>query len=180
MHFSYNAEMLVGRLIDQKALEQFLSDMAAFGLMCSENRRIEDTLLNPHVADDKKRVLLDTVVAPFFGKHFSALLTRLHQNGDLPFYSHIAGHVQTEVQRRYGACFAEVSSVIPLTEQQMKRISMHLEKLCGHRIYASNIISRDLIGGFVVTIEGRRIDLSIRGDLLKMKTAVLGGDNGHR
>lgn len=173
MHFTYNTALLIQKLLEADALEAFLADMATFDLLCSENRNIENSLFGTFESGESKHALVMTIVAPFFGSRFSALLVRLEQNRDLAAYPRLARQIRAESARQTGADFAEVASVVPLAGAQLERICAHLGKLSGRRTYATNVVSRDLIGGFVITVNGRRIDLSVRGDLLKMKDAVL-------
>jgi F-type H+-transporting ATPase subunit delta len=171
-HFTYPADRIVEKLIESNELDSFLSDLDRFDLLCSGNRRIEDTLMSAHITAAAKQTLIDAVVTPFFGQSFCALMERLLTNGDLPAYAPFAERLREEVRNRTGACFAAVASAVPLSAEQMARISNHLNKICRHRVYAGNVLDRELVGGFVISIEGRRIDLSVRGDLLKIRTAV--------
>ncbi|HUX52575.1 MAG TPA: F0F1 ATP synthase subunit delta [Spirochaetia bacterium] len=173
MHFTYNARLLVQKLLEVDALDGFLDDMATFDLLCSENRNIENSLFGTLENGESKHALVMTIVAPYFGSRFSELLVRLEQNRDLAAYPRLALQIRTETARRIGADFAEVASAVPLAGDHLRRICAHLGRLSGRRTFATNVVSRDLIGGFVITVNGRRIDLSIRGDLLKMKDAVL-------
>ncbi|WP_455382184.1 ATP synthase F1 subunit delta [Salinispira pacifica] len=172
-HYHYDIEKLVDRLADSGELDSFLDDVARYGMMCSENRRIEDILESPHVLAETKAALVETLIAPFFGWPFTALIERLRENGDIAAYPRLVESVRRTVRERTGACFADVASCQPLTGAQLERIRAHLQKLCGHRVYLMNMIDHDLLAGFVISIEGRMIDLSVRGDLSTLRTSLL-------
>lgn len=172
-NYHYDLESLIERLRENGELEEFLNDVAQFALMCSENRRIQDTLESIHVLAETKAALVETLIAPYFSWPFTALIERLRENGDIATYERLVEHIRRSVREKLGICFAEVSSCVPLTGEDLSRIRAHLERLCGHRVFITNILDHDLLGGFLVSIEGRMIDLSVRGDLSKIRTAML-------
>jgi len=172
-NFHYDTDMLVDGLVNSGELDAFLADAGRYALMCSENRRIEDTFASTHVSAATKAVLIETLVVPFFGPTFAALMKRFQVNGDLQSFTHIIERIRASARSRLGVCFADVASSVPLTESELTKIENHLAKLCGHRVYVGNIVDHELIGGFMITIEGKMIDLSVRGDLLKMKILLL-------
>lgn len=172
-NYHYDVESLVDRLHQNGELDQFLNDVAQFAMMCSENRRIQDTLESIHVLAETKAALVETLIAPFFDWPFTALIERLRENGDIAIYERLVEHIRRTVREKLGVCFADVSSCVPLTEEDLTRIRSHLEKLCGHRVFVTNIVDHDLLAGLLISIEGRMIDLSVRGDLSKIRTAML-------
>jgi len=172
-NYHYDVERLIERLQENGELEEFLNDISQFALMCSENRRIQDTLESIHVLAETKAALVETLIAPFFGWPFTALIERLRENGDIAVYERLVEHIRRAVTEKLGVCFADVSSCVPLAADDLSRIRTHLEKLCGHRVFVTNIVDHDLLGGFLISIEGRMIDLSVRGDLSKIRTAML-------
>ncbi len=172
-NFHYDTDLLVDGLGESGELDAFLADAGNYALMCSENRRIEDTLGSTHISAATKAALIETLVVPFFGPAFAALMKRLQVNSDLQSYGHIIEHIRASARNRLGVCFADVASSVPLTGAELSKIESRLRTLCGHQVYVGNVVDHELIGGFVVTIEGKMIDLSVRGDLLKMKILLL-------
>lgn len=78
----------------------------------------------------------------------------------------IAGNFETLYNEKNGIEKVEVKSACQLEEDQMKQIAASVQEKTGAKqVHIKPIIDEELIGGFVVSYGGQKIDLSIRAGL---------------
>ena len=69
----------------------------------------------------------------------------------------------------------EVHSVVPLTDEQISEFAAKTGKLIGREVVLVNRIDPDILGGVVIMIDGKMIDLSLRKRLEDMHISVSRG-----
>lgn len=67
---------------------------------------------------------------------------------------------------------AEVVSAVEMTEEEKEKLILKLEKLCKGTVRAEYSVDPDLIGGFVVELDGRIFDSSLRRRLQQVKDVI--------
>ena len=67
---------------------------------------------------------------------------------------------------------AQVISAVELSESQKAALTAKLQKLCGNRVVLDCRTDRSLMGGMVVSIDGKVIDGSIRHQLHQLKEVM--------
>lgn len=76
----------------------------------------------------------------------------------------------------HGNVFAKVISAKPLTEEQVETITGILSRKVNMKVHLTIDIDPDVIGGFIVLLEGRVFDGTIKSALNKMKIQLKGGN----
>jgi F-type H+-transporting ATPase subunit delta len=71
-----------------------------------------------------------------------------------------------------GLAHAEVTTAIPLDEEERDKLSKRLSQLVGARITLSTRVEPEIIGGFVAQIGDRLIDGSIKGKLKSLRRSL--------
>ena len=71
-----------------------------------------------------------------------------------------------------GLAHAEVTTAIPLDEEEWDRLSQRLSQLVGARITLSAKIDPEIIGGFVAQIGDRVIDGSTKSKLNSLRRSL--------
>ncbi len=72
-----------------------------------------------------------------------------------------------------GVEHAEVTTAIPLDEEDRQRLSERLAELTGTRIVLSTRVDPNVIGGFVVRIGDRLIDGSTKSKLDSLRKSLV-------
>ena len=175
LHFQYNLRELMDRLEAEGEIDGFIRDIFRFSMLLDEYYGIEETLFDQHIAAASKLKYLEEVVASHVGKYFSSFLAQLIQNNDINFYHLIQKKFVDLLEKEKGSDFVEVISSIALNKEQLDQIQKALEKVTGRVLYVYNSTSENLIGGFLVKLGERTIDLSLKRDLEKLKYTVLQG-----
>jgi F-type H+-transporting ATPase subunit delta len=58
-----------------------------------------------------------------------------------------------------------VESVIPMTEDEIQKLSDKLEKLTGNKVNLTNVVNEDILGGILIRVGDRVIDGTFKNKL---------------
>lgn len=159
------AKSLLELAIEQKKDDVIAADMALFAQVCEANRDFRTALRNPIIKHSKK---LDILKAIFAGKvdpitiSIFELITRKNREAILPV---IAVEFHRQHNQRKGIVEASVWTTFKLEEDLQKEFRQLIEKISGKKVDLKQEIDPDLVGGFVLRIEDKQIDESIRSKL---------------
>ena len=155
---------------EQGCLEEVMADMVNFKSLCDTNRDFVLMLKNPIIPHLKKLSVLKEI----FSKKVNALtlsvfelISRKHRESYLP-------EVANEFTRRYntfkGISEATVTTVIPLSAALTKDVETIVKSITGKdAVVLTQLVDKDIIGGFILKIDDRQIDDSISGKLNELK-----------
>jgi F-type H+-transporting ATPase subunit delta len=77
-----------------------------------------------------------------------------------------------------GDTHVEVVSAVELDSSMMDKIKKYVERVVGHRVRLKSKVDSSIIGGLVINIGEKVIDLSIRNKLEDMKASLKAVDIG--
>jgi ATP synthase F1 delta subunit len=173
MHFNYDLEKMVDILQEKKEVESFITDIFQFHLFCEDNYGVKEFLINPHLTSDSKIKHLDRYIKPYIGKCYYEFLKQLIINDDITHYQAVDKKLLAIIEKKLNCEYVEVVFSELLPDEQILNIRKHLEKISKRKIFTYNSISPRIIGGFVLNYKEKMIDLSILGDLEKVKTELM-------
>lgn len=102
----------------------------------------------------------------------SNFIQLLAENGRLSCLPEIAGLFESYKQAEEGTQEAEIVSAFPLNDQQVKALAPQLETYFKTNLKTSVTVDPALIGGIKVVVGDRVLDVSVRGKLDAMATAL--------
>lgn len=128
------------------------------------------TMQNPRLARSGKAELLETVAAKFelspLIKNLNALLLDKGRLELLPALSREYGELEDKAQ---GLARARCLVAHPLSQEQAQRLRQSLVKISGAReVILTLTVDPSLLAGFVVNLEGKLIDGSLKGRLQRL------------
>ncbi len=159
-------------LAEEKGItDKVQSDMKLFETVCTENRQFELTMKSPVVKHLKKLEILKALFAdkvePMTMSIFE-IITNKNRERILP-------SLATEFLNQYddlkGILKAEITTVSTLTEEQRKSFVEMVEASSGKKVVLSEKINADLIGGYVLRVNDKQIDTSVRKKLNNLKVS---------
>jgi F-type H+-transporting ATPase subunit delta len=164
----------------QTAREQHKVDLVESELqMLSElilsNGKLKDMLVNPLITAAKK---VDIVSRVFKGKldsltyNFIILVCR---NKRSQILTEIIEQFRERVLDEQGTWQGQIFCAHPLAPDQINSITSRMKDLTGKSVILKPQVDHDLIGGFVVKIRDMIIDLSVKGQLNRLRTKLISG-----
>lgn len=152
-----------------------------YGLMnklvdASQNEAsLQGVIANPFVSVDDKCGLLRTAVgAGSSNTTFEDFLKLLAGNKRLDMIFAIAREYASLYRREKGIYKVEVVSASALSDEDEKRLKGIIEgNLQGGQMEYTSRVNTDLIGGFTVTIDNRKLDASVSNELKQLRVNLL-------
>ena len=129
---------------------------------------------NPAVPADQKRKLLDVIVQrDGIDRPVRNLIAVLMDHRRLTFLPRIVEQLEKELDARLGFTDAQISSARELGDAEKRALESQIAKTTGKKVRASYGLDPSLLGGAVVRIGSTIYDGSVKGQLEKIKEAII-------
>ena len=150
-----------------EALEQ-LQEIAA---IYRGNADIRDTLSDPTYTPQMRHSL---ALAAFSEacELVRGVLACMAERGSMKLLPHVCYAYEQQVEARLGVCVVEVTTYCELDDELRELIKNKLEPDLGLKVVLRERIDKDLLGGIVIDVHGKRIDASV-ASMLKRAHSVL-------
>lgn len=164
---------LLGLAVEKGALEEVHKDMQLFSKTCNESYEFVMLLRSPIVKHDKKKAILDEL---FKGKVHNLtlaifdIITRKNREPLLPMIAHEFHDAYNEHK---GIGKATITTTIPMDKQLRSEVEAIVKKLNNKKeIELTEKVDEELIGGFVLQVEDKQIDASVKNKLKSLKVTL--------
>jgi F-type H+-transporting ATPase subunit delta len=160
------AKSLIELAIEQKALELVHNDMQLFTKVCDENRAFTMMLRNPVISHYKKRDILSAVFGSKVHSLTAAIFDIITRKNREPLLPEIAKEFHKAYNKFSGIERATITTVQPLDNSQRESVSQLVQKISGKKeVELFENTNEEIIGGFLLTVEDRQIDATIKSKL---------------
>jgi F-type H+-transporting ATPase subunit delta len=167
------AKSLIDLAQEKNLTEEVNKDMQFFKQVVSQNRELMLALKSPILRHEKKLAILKSVfesrVNPVSYSIFS-IITKKHREG-------IMDSIAEEYLRLYnelkGIQKAQVTTILPLTDELRQQFIDIVAKATGKKVILEEKIDPKLIGGYILRINDRQVDASIRNQLNELRLSFL-------
>lgn len=152
-----------------------------YGLMnrlvaaCSQQPSLAGVIANPFVSvADKTGRIVSAAGEGSGNSTLTDFLRLLADNRRLDMVFAIAREYAALYRREKGIYKVEVVSAAPLSDSDEKRLKDLINKnLQGGTMEYSSRVNPDLIGGFTVTIDNRKLDASVSNEFKQLRVSLL-------
>jgi F-type H+-transporting ATPase subunit delta len=166
-----HAQAVFQLALERGELERWLDDLKTIATTLSEPQ-LRAILESPKVHLDEKMDLINRCL-PRVSQLPLNLVYLLVARRRLRLIDQIVSEYQRLADAYQGLEHAEVTTAIPLDEEDKKRLSERLAELTGTRIMLTTKVDPDVIGGFVVRIGDRLIDGSTKSKLDSLRKSLV-------
>ena len=171
-NYRYDLPMMIMMLEEENLLDDFVRDAFTFDILCSQNFEITDILFNPLKSIGEKLEWVDEMLIIYFSDAYLSFLRQLIKNEDFIYYERLRAKFLATLSRMRNCLYAKVTTVIPMTEEQSKRVAAKLRELFGKQVFVYNKVSRYFSGGLLIECDNTMIDLGVRTSLYQLKQAL--------
>ena len=147
-----------------------LDALLAFQQLVDGHEELRQALVSPFVAADAKRAIVNELTAldsmPAPARHTLRLLAEGHQ------FDGLAGMVKelkAQVHRQERRVDAEVTTAVPLTEEQVARLRDALSQATGQQVTLATRLDPAIIGGAVTRVGSVVYDGSLARQLARLQ-----------
>jgi F-type H+-transporting ATPase subunit delta len=155
-------------------LSQVQRELSLFAQLYMECSDLKHLFENPSFSvEERKAVVNEVVTNKKLSKTTKHFLFLMCDNGRTRLLPEVAEHLQRFVDRDAGIVQASVTSAGQLDDKQEKALTEVLAEMRGAPVKVSIQVDSELIGGVVVTMEGKVYDGSVEKQLESIREAIL-------
>jgi F-type H+-transporting ATPase subunit delta len=155
---------------EQKQLDAVAADLHALKGLYSESADFRNFATNPNFTRaELVKAARQIAEKSGFSSLTANFLALAAQNRRLPQLIGICDAFLAELAARRGEFTAEVRTAQTLTPQQQEQLAAQLHNLAGGKVHMIVAEDKSLLGGLVVKIGSRLIDVSIKSKLARLE-----------
>ena len=162
-------------------LHEVARDLAAVGDAVAASRDLSGALFNPAFPHAAKKQILAQMSAGSDELVRNALLV-LVDNKRLDALADVVAVVHEADRRSRRQLELELTTAVPIDDAEAEDIRAKLAEASGHEVTLERSVDAAILGGVIVRVRDRMVDLSVRGRLealrLSLRNARLGSTGG--
>ncbi|MDW8480298.1 MAG: F0F1 ATP synthase subunit delta [Xanthomonadales bacterium] len=144
----------------------------AFSAAAARRPEVVALLGHPRLSAAARVRLLMPEGLPQLGSPYGNFLALLAERGRLSLLPEIARQFEALRAEAEGRLVGRLRSARPLSEAEVAAIAAALGRRLGRQLELSTEVDPSLLGGFLVALGDRVIDLSVRGGLERMRRSL--------
>ncbi|MDB5198616.1 MAG: atpH [Chitinophagaceae bacterium] len=171
------AKSLLDLAQEQNKLELVYDDMKLLDNICKTNREFANVLKSPIIKEDKKNKIIESVTAGRINSltaSFIKLLGNKSRESNLPeiISAFIEQYnVVKEIHK------VKLTTAVELSDEMKNSFIDRIKASEGIKnIELETLVNENLVGGFVLEMEGKKADASIRRDLMDVQKQFMNND----
>lgn len=165
------AKALLDLSIEQHSTDQVKQNIEQFIAVLKGNAQLQAVLKNPIINQDKKNNILSILFKDKFDKTVIGFFNIMVNKGRADILFGTAQEFISAYNEYKGIVHAKVVSAVALSDENLHALKQLIKTSTGHEVLLENTIDPELIGGFVVTVGDRQVDVSLLGRLNKLDRA---------
>ena len=151
--------------------EKIGEELTALAAIISENPKYISLLDTPALSLPKRTELIDEALAPL-DEYLGNLIKLLAEERLTYTVPQLAKKYSEYYDEHRGILRAEAISAVPMSEEQIKRLTEKLGAECGKTVIIKNTVDKSILGGLVLRYAGLSEDGSLRSRLKKIEKSL--------
>ena len=166
------AEALFALAAETDREKEYLEALDTAAALLADNPEYVELLACPAIQKDERDGLLAQTFGQILPEQVLAFLQLLCAHGRIRSLNDCIEEYRLLYQTAVAMSTAEVTSAVPLTEDEMKRLSEALSARLGRTVTLTCTVDESLLGGMVVRVDGKVLDGSLRSRLHAVKEVM--------
>jgi len=139
------------------------------------DERVARMLSNPAVALEKREALVEKALSKAVSRPVLNLILLMLQRRRIEQLPRVAAEFRRLDNQRQGITQASATSAAELTPAELEALTTKLEQFTDGRVELDVAVDPSLLGGLVVRVGDRLIDVSVRGRLERLRNQLVSG-----
>jgi F-type H+-transporting ATPase subunit delta len=169
------AKSLLDLALENKELEEVRKDMQLVKEVCNSNHDFVTLLESPVIKTDKKISIFNELFQGKISKITSAFLNLIASKRREGYIRQIASEFDEQYKLFKNITTVKVNSAVALDKKSKEQILDLVKKSANGDIELVEKVNPELIGGFVLTINDKQVDQSVKRKLNDLRK-ILGGN----
>lgn len=162
------AKALLSSAKEAKVEEQVYSEMTTLESAFAQIQLLKQAMTNPTLTKEEKIKLLNSVFNNKASKLTQGFINLVVENGREDYFHRIALSFQELYRKDKNIVVTHLTTAIELDEPLKKKIINSVEEQENSKVELRTEVNPDIIGGYILDIDGKRLDASIIRQLSKL------------
>ena len=162
------AKALLSSAKEAKVEEKVYSEMTTLESAFAQIQLLKQAMTNPTLTKEEKIKLLNSVFYNKASKLSQGCITLVVENGREDYFHRIALSFQELYRKDKNIVVTHLTTAIELDEPLKKKIINSVEEQENSKVELRTEVNPDIIGGYILDIDGKRLDASIIRQLSKL------------
>tara|TARA_Y100001936_G_C15922955_1_gene585134 strand:+ start:188 stop:745 length:558 start_codon:yes stop_codon:yes gene_type:complete len=160
---------------ESKNLDHILKDLKLIKSIIEENKNLKLLFKSPLISSVDKLKITEKIIINQNTNQLTNTFLKVVSNNKrfAKLYSIIIHFIDINSQKR-GDILADITSADELTDIQQKQISEKLKSILGDKLSLNFFVDKKIIGGLIVKVGSKMIDLSLSSKINKLNIAMKG------
>lgn len=134
-------------------------------------------LANPDYTPEQRKTLAEGVFASC-SSAVRVVLAVMAERGDAPLLKRVYEAYNQQLEDQLGLCVVDVTTVVSLDDNLRHIISSKAESDLGKKVVLREHIDKSILGGIIMSTNGKRIDASMKTQLVNARTVLCDTSDG--
>ncbi len=158
--------------LEKKILDKVYNDMILISEIC-RIPEFKEFLANPVIRPSKKTGIIHTVIGKNLEEITYSLVDLVVKHGREIFLPAIARVFIHETKEHKGITETTLTTAMKVDDEMIQQISKYVSDTFKTKVELKEIVDKEIIGGFILRIEDKYIDASIKNKLRKIEKELL-------
>jgi F-type H+-transporting ATPase subunit delta len=163
------AKSLFELSLETGKLEQVRKDMDLMLDVCANNKDFRQMLTSPVIRPDKKIAVMDAIFTGAIEEVTRQFYRLLSNKRREKYLEGIAKQFIAKYKKHHNIVVVEIRSAVPLSKELRDKVVAIIETRSKGTVELIEVLDKSIIGGFIVSDEGRRYDASLTTTIKKLK-----------
>jgi len=159
--------------LGKKMTERVYKDMIYISEMCKIHE-VKDLLINPVILPTKKKEILYALLGKEIDKITLSFIDLVIRHSRESYIPAIARVFISETLKYKGITETVLTTAVTTDDKVKKQVSELVSSTFNTKVKLKEIIDKDILGGFILRIDDKLIDASIRNKLRKIEKELKG------
>tara|TARA_B000000532_G_scaffold239127_1_gene228336 strand:- start:496 stop:1053 length:558 start_codon:yes stop_codon:yes gene_type:complete len=159
------AKALLGLASERGELKAVESDINTLSSLVDSSKEFELLLVSPVVKPDQKKAVLNALLKDKLSEVTFMFIILLVSKGREGAIASIVEEVKSQLRAMNNIQAATVKTASPLDEDSRAKILAQVAKLHNGEVELKEIVDPEILGGFVLRLDDKEIDASIKRQL---------------
>jgi len=166
------AQALFGAAKDLDRIDEIKDEINGINDIFSKEKSFYELMTNPALPTEKKKKILAAVFDGRVSTEVMSFMYILLDKGRFFYFGKIVSEYKKLKDNYYGVGKGVIYSVMPLSDDQMKKFEKDASDLLHKNVRLRNEIDTNLIGGVKLLVDGKLIDASLRSRLDDLRRRI--------
>lgn len=168
------AEALFMLCAEENSIDEYQKALEMVRTLVEGNPEYIEFLSSPAIPLGERLAAIDEAFAKHLPEYILSFLKILCENSHIKSLENCIEEFEKLSRAFSNRSVANVTSAVPLTDEQKQKVCAKFEKLTGKSIDAFYTVDESLIGGLKIEIEGKTYDGSLKHRLSDVKDVIIG------